>query len=502
MNPPTTQVVLIILDGWGYRENPMGNAIAIANPTYMNSLWSTYPHTLIPASGEAVGLPEGNIGTSEIGHTILGSGTVLPTDMVRINTAISSNTLKDNEVLNQVFDHVIKNNSTLHLLGLVSPGGVHSHQEHLFALIRLAAAVGIRHIVIQSITDGRDTLPKSASQYLLQLEQVLDEVKIGHIVSIMGRYYAMDRDNNWDRIERAVNVLFRDGKDVEGKASAIVDELYRKDQTDEFIEPFCIPGTDGRKHHITENDAVLFFNFRPDRARELSTKIMMEAKAKNLCFATMTEYDPKIESLVLFPPLKVEATLSDELSRAGLTQLHVAETEKYAHVTYFFNGGNETPHTGEEFSLIDSRKDVATHDQAPEMRAQEIADKAIAGIDTGVNFTVINFANADMVGHTGKLDPTVHAVTFLDEQLKRVTEAAKARGATVIITADHGNAEEKIAQKTHEPITAHSLNPVPCIITKEGVTLADNPSLADIAPTILSLFNLPKPDTMTGKSLI
>jgi 2,3-bisphosphoglycerate-independent phosphoglycerate mutase len=503
MNPPTpTQVVLLILDGWGYREDPAGNAIAIANPQYMNSLWATYPHTLIPASGESVGLPQGNIGTSEIGHSIIGSGTVLPTDMIRINNSIKNNSLKDNEALSQLFDHVIKHNSTLHLLGLVSPGGVHSHQEHLFALIRLAATAGIRHIAIQAITDGRDTPPQSASQYLVQLEQVLDEIKLGSIVSISGRYFAMDRDTNWDRIEKAIDVLFHEGEEKTGKASAIVDELYRQEKSDEFLTPFCIPDQDGKKHHLTENDGVLFFNFRPDRARELSMKIAMEAPNHNLCFATMTQYDPKIQSLVLFHPLKIEATLSDELSKAGLTQLHVAETEKYAHVTYFFNGGSETPHSGEQFAMIDSRKDIPTFDLAPEMKAKEIADKVIEGIDTGTNFVVANLANADMVGHTGNLDATVTAITILDEQIKRIVEEARVKGATVVITADHGNAEEKVDLKTHQPITAHSLNPVPCIITKEGVTLKENPSLADIAPTILTLFNLPKPEAMTGKSLI
>lgn len=503
MNPQPTQVVLIILDGWGYKEDPAYNAIVQANPEYMNSLWASYPHTLIPASGEAVGLPEGNIGTSEIGHTIIGSGTVLPTDMVRINTAVKNNTLKDNEALIQLFDHVIAHNSTLHLLGLVSPGGVHSHQEHLFALLRAAVDAGIRHIAIQAITDGRDTPPKSASDYLTDLERVIAEVGVGSIVSVSGRYFAMDRDTNWDRIEKAFDVLFTDGPVADGKnASDIVSNLYKDEKTDEFLEPFCILDQDGKKHHITENDGVLFFNFRPDRARELSMKIAMEVPTRHLCFATMTQYDPKIESIVLFPPQTITTTLSDELAKAGLTQLHVAETEKYAHVTYFLNGGNETPHTGEEFAMIDSRKDVPTFDMAPAMRAKEIADRAIQGIESGVNFVVLNLANADMVGHTGKLEPTIEAVKVVDQEVKRIVQAVQARGGVAVITADHGNAEEKFNVKTHQPITSHSLNPVPCIITKEGNPLPTAASLADIAPTVLALFNLPKPDGMTGKSLI
>jgi 2,3-bisphosphoglycerate-independent phosphoglycerate mutase len=496
------QVALLILDGWGYTENTKYNAIYEANPQYFNHLWSTYPHTLFEASGEVVGLPKGTIGTSEIGHTILGAGSVIDTDLVRINKAITNDTLKDSPAIVQLFNHVKTHNTTLHLIGLVSPGGVHSHQDHLYALLRLAKNSGVEKVVIHVFTDGRDTPPKSGAEFVAKLERFLAENTYGVIGSVSGRYYAMDRDNNWDRVQKAVDVLFTTGSNpVAQKASEVIQDSYSKDVNDEFILPTQLLDPQSNPHVIARNDGVFFFNFRPDRARELSQKIVENAEKLQLFFVTMTEYAKNIQSHVCFAPEVIKDTLANEISKAGLTQTHIAETEKYAHVTYFLNGWNEKEHDKEQFVLIPSRKDVPTHDLAPEMRAREIADKAVEAIDQGVNFVVLNFANADMVGHTGKWEPTVQAVSFEDSQIKRVVEAVLANNGVAFITADHGNAEVMFDESTNQPYTAHTMNPVPAILTDSTVHLKSG-SLADVAPTILELLGIAKPDVMTGSSLI
>jgi len=501
---PYKQVLLIILDGWGYRTENTHNAIVAANPEYMNSLWDTYPHTTLPASGEAVGLPEGTIGTSEIGHLTIGGGRILYTDIVRVNKAIKDDELKNNEAFVQLFTHVKKHNSTLHVMGLVSPGGVHSHQEHLFAFIKTARNDGITKIVIHVFTDGRDTSPQSADKYVDDLEKVMNEIGGVHIASINGRYFAMDRDNNWDRTQKTIDALFDGiGEKHTGKSARdVITAQYEKGIGDEFIPPQILLNADNEPDTIKENDGVFFFNFRPDRARQITKLILDRKEALNLNFVTLTEYDKTLRTTVAFPPISIDNTLSDVLSLHKVTQVHIAETEKYAHVTYFFNGGKEVKHESEEYVMIPSRKDIPTHDLAPEMKAHEIADKTIEFIEKGTQFIVINFANADMVGHTGKFEPAVKAVKFEDTQIKRVVDAMLEKGGVVLITADHGNAEEMVDENGN-PRTAHSLYPVPFIITDKSMKFnKESGSLADIAPTILKLYNLPKPPEMSGSSLI
>ncbi len=499
------QILLIILDGWGVRPNNKHNAISEANPEYMNYLWDNYPHTTLPASGEAVGLPEGTIGTSEIGHLTIGSGRVIYTDLVRVNKDIENGNFKKNTSFNQLFEHVLHYGSNLHVMGLVSPGGVHSHQDHLFAFLRLAKDKGIKKVLIHVFTDGRDTPPESADKYVNELEKVLNEVGNAHVATINGRYYAMDRDKNWDRTQKAYEALFHGigGKHTGKSALTVIREQYEKGVGDEFITPQILSSEKGETDTIGKNDGVFFFNFRPDRARQI-TKLILDKKFElNLNFVTLTQYDKTLPSIVAYPPISIENTLSEALAKNGIKQIHIAETEKYAHVTYFFNGGKETKHENEEFVMIDSRKDIPTHDYAPEMKAAEIADKTIERINSGAEFIVINFANADMVGHTGKFDPTLKAVKFEDEQIRRVTEAMLGKSGVVLITADHGNAEDMYDEVNKQPTTAHSLYPVPFIITDKNIKLLrESASLADIAPTILKLFNLPKPSEMTGESLL
>ena len=502
--PKNVPFILMVLDGWGYREDATNNALASAHIPFYRGLLEKYPHALLDASEESVGLPEGQVGNSEVGHMTIGAGKVLDTDLVRITKSIRENTFGKNPVFQTLFDHVNTHGSTLHIQGLVSPGGIHSHQEHLFALLRAAKEAGVKNIAVHAFTDGRDTPPQSAAKYLKELEAILAEVGIGKVATIAGRFYAMDRDNNWDRVEKAEQALFEcKGRlcSVDVSPSEMLEKLYTEGITDEHIEPVVFLDSEGNGYPIKKNDAVAFFNFRADRARMLSKKIEERKESHNLIFATFTEYDATLKSLVAFPPSKIETTLSAEISRAGLTQAHVAETEKYAHATYFLNGGKEKPHLNEEFVLIESRKDIKTHDEAPKMRAEQIADAAIAQLDKGTQFLFINFANADMVGHTANVPATILAVEEIDAQLKRVIEALEKKGGVAMITADHGNAEMNIDPHTGAMHTAHTENLVPVILTKSGATIK-NGTLADVAPTVLTLLDIPVPAPMTGKVLI
>jgi 2,3-bisphosphoglycerate-independent phosphoglycerate mutase len=504
MNTPQTKpTVLIILDGWGHREDTKDNAIALAKTPFFDSLLATYPHALLDASSLQVGLPAGQMGNSEVGHMTIGAGKVIDTDLVRIARAIHNNEFETNPAFVRLFEHVKKYDSVLHIKGLLSSGGVHSHSQHLFAFLAAAKNAGVTKVAIHAFTDGRDTGPHSGASFLRELESVINKIGLGYIATAAGRFYAMDRDNNWDRIEKVERALFEGESDQKyrtQKPSDVIEALYAEGAVDEHIPPMIFLDEDGNGYTINDNDGVFFFNFRSDRARMLSSKIVAHADDKNLCFVTLTEYDKNIPSLVAFPPSIITTTLAQEISQAGLSQAHIAETEKYAHATYFLNGGRELPHQQEEHILIESRKDIQTHDLAPKMRAKEIADKAIECINRGLDFLFINFANADMVGHTGNVPALLIALEEVDAQLKRVVEAVLAHHGTVFISADHGNAETNIDHATGETHTAHTENAVPAIVTRLSGTLS-NGSLADITPTILHLMHLPQPSAMTGKNL-
>lgn len=496
------QIILIVLDGWGFREERKNNAIAEADTPFFDFLWDNYPHSLLGASGLAVGLPEGQMGNSEVGHTAIGAGKIVNTDLVRISKAIEDNEFGKNPAFVELFNHVKKNDSTLHVQGLLGIGGVHSHTEHLYAFLKAAKEFGIKKIALHLFTDGRDTAPQSAYDYLSELENFLKDLGIGFIASASGRFYAMDRDNNWDRLQKAEDALFECKGNIcaERKPSEVVKELYGKGIFDEHIEPIIFVDENGKSYQIKDNDGVFFFNFRADRARMLSKKVCDKAEGCNMLFVTLTQYDKNFNCLVAFPPEAIETTLGNEISKAGLTQARIAETEKFAHATYFLNGGREEPYAGEKRILVPSRKDVKTHDMAPKMRAEEIADKAIEEMENGTDFVFVNFANADMVGHTANREAIIVAIEELDKQLKRVCESAQDRNATVFITADHGNAEMNIDPDTGEHHTSHTKSPVPFIVTDKNMKLK-NGILADIAPTILNFFKIETPKTMTGEIL-
>ena len=501
--PMKKPVMLIVLDGWGHREDIKDNAIRQSKTPFFNALCDKYPHSLLKASGNAVGLPEGQMGNSEVGHTTIGAGKPVDTDLVRIDKAIAEGALHTNPAFVALFEHIKKNNSTLHVQGLVSIGGVHSHQNHLFAFLREAKAQGMKKVAIHVFTDGRDTPPQSASKYMKELEALIEELGPEFfIATISGRYYAMDRDNNWDRLAKAEQAMFEcKGNVCEIKPSAYLEEQYKLGKTDELLEPAVCATLEGRGCALEKNDGVFFFNFRADRARMLTQKLIEKQKADNIYVVTLTEYCIDYTCHVAFPPSNIEVTLGEEVSRVGLKQSHIAETEKFAHATYFLNGGREKPYDGETDIMLPSRKDVKTHDEAPEMRAEGIADKAIEEIEKGVDFIFINFANPDMVGHTANVPAIIKAVETVDTQLNRVITALEKKGGVAFITADHGNAEVNIDPITGTRHTAHTVNPVPAILTDTSHTLRDG-GLADIAPTILALLDIETPAKMTGKKLI
>ena len=448
-----------------------------------------------------MGLPKGQIGNSEVGHMTIGSGRVIDTDLVRINKAMEAGEFSTNKAFVGAFEHVKKLGSTLHLMGLVSPGGIHSHVEQLYGILRAAKNDGVKNAVIHVFTDGRDVPPQSAAESIARLEDLCAEIGLGCIATVSGRIYAMDRDKNWDRTEKVWQAITEGkGHSAHDKASDHMKEMYAKGIFDEHLEPIVFPSSDGKAYTLSQHDAVIFFNFRSDRTKQLSKLITDIAEEKNIYFVTLTDYGDKLKAVVAFPPLKIDTTLASEISRAGMSQVHIAETEKYPHATYFLNGGHEDPYPGEERIMIPSRKDVLTHDLAPEMKAQEIADAAISCINSGVDFIFINFANADMVGHTANKPAIIIAVETVDRELGRVIAALKARGGVAFITADHGNAEINIDPITGERHTAHTLSVVPAILTEKDHTMLPG-GLSDIAPTILTLYGLPIPKEMTGKKL-
>jgi len=472
-------VALVILDGWGIAPPGPGNAIELAETPVFDRLWRDYPHAQLAASGPAVGLPEGQMGNSEVGHLTIGSGRILFQDLVRVNKAIESDELFENDALHGAFDR----GENVHLLGLVSHGGVHSHIDHLQALLTFAP----EKTWIHAFTDGRDVSPHSAVHDLAELPA-------GHIATVVGRYYAMDRDNRWDRTELALRAIVDGDGEHAADPIAAVQASYDRGVTDEFIEPVVV---DGRPRLDPERDTAIFFNFRPDRARQLSEKL----GELGVELTTMTQYRDDFDFPAAFPEQVVANTLAEVLSAHGIRQLHSAETEKYAHVTYFLDGGREKPFAGEDRILVDSPRDVPSYDRKPQMSAPEVADRVVGAIEERVyGFVIVNFANPDMVGHTGVIPAVVQAVEATDECLGRVVDAVGRAGGVTLVIADHGNAET-LLQQDGSPHTAHTTNPVPVILTASGAGLRDG-ELSDVAPTVLALLGTDAPIEMTGENLV
>jgi len=501
---PARAVALIVLDGWGLAPDGPGNAISLASTPVFDELWRTYPHTTLTAGGRAVGLPEGQMGNSEVGHLNLGAGAVVMQDLTRIDLAVERGELAENPVLREAFSGAER----VHLIGLVSDGGVHSGFGHLEALIRMGAALSVPDLVLHAFTDGRDTLPMSGAGYLETVEGWMRDAGAGRVGSVVGRYWAMDRDRRWERVQRAYDLL------VHGRAEHRADDgpaaagaAYERGETDEFIEPTLI-GDDAR---IRRGDSVIAFNFRPDRMREITRALaepgFMEVDRGGAPpverYTTMTQYEEGWSYPVAFEPERPATTLPAVIAVHGARQLHVAETEKYPHVTYFFNGGNEAPCESERRELVPSPREVPTYDHKPEMSASEAAAAFVQAWDADEpTFGIINFANADMVGHTGVIPAAVVAVETVDRCLGQVVEVVHSSGGACLVTADHGNADHML-EEDGSPNTAHSLNPVPLIVTVTGLSLrADGGVLADVAPTVLSVLGIEQPAEMTGRSLI
>jgi len=524
-------LVLTILDGWGYRAETKANAIALARKPVYDRLLREYPNTLIHTSGKYVGLPDGQMGNSEVGHLNIGAGRIVHMDSTRIELMIQNGDFFSHPVLTAAMKNARTGGRRLHLFGLVSDGGVHSYQSHLYALLKMAKQNGVDRVFVHAFMDGRDTLPTNGAGYLEELQQKIREYGTGKIASVNGRYYAMDRDCRWERITKAFNAMsYGDGEGgvyvdpVQG-----VKDFYNKNVTDEFIVPFvCVDNRGEPLTNIRDEDSCICFNFRADRVREitraltrnsglneqagrdlpsaddLDATIPRDRVPKSLHYVCMTQYDKKFTLPVVIPPESMDNILANVMAQAQMRNLRVAETEKYAHVTYFFNGGVEQPFPGEDRLVVPSQK-VATYDLKPEMSASGIADAIVKAVDDGTfDVIIVNFANADMVGHSGKIEPTVKAVETVDACLGRIELAVRAKGGAMLITADHGNAEMMIDPKTGGPHTAHTTNPVPFIVLSENAkqfTLKPNGSLRDISPTVLGMLGLPESKDMTGQDL-
>ncbi len=508
---PVRPFVLVVLDGWGQSDDAFGNAIAAAATPTVDRLMNRWPWTTVAASGEAVGLPDGQQGNSEVGHLTIGAGRVILQPLTRINRAIGDGSFFENAVLCDAVDAALQRGTALHCLGLVSPGGVHSDQAHAVALAELARRRGLGNVYVHAFTDGRDEPPTSAAGFVRRFIEDLEAAGSGRVVSVTGRYFAMDRDTRWERTQRAYDQLAGDGTGaVATDAVAYIESQYAIDVTDEFLPPASIVADGAQRVRIENGDSVVFFNFRPDRARQLSHALVdvdfegfeRSRVLEDLHFVTFTEYERDLAADVAFPRQDVIHTLAEEVSAAGLPQLHVAETEKYAHVTYFINGGREEQFSGEERLLVPSPR-VATYDATPAMSAAEITDAVVEHIERGSDaLIVVNYANPDMVGHTGVFDATVRAVEFVDGCLDRIEQAAVAAGGGMLVTADHGNAELKIDARDNSPLTAHTTSPVPVILCgTEATTLRHGGGLADVAPTVLTAMGLDVPEEMTGRSL-
>lgn len=499
-------VMLVIMDGWGNGEpQDKNNAVVQGNTPVIDRLMKECPVTRLFCSGEAVGLPDGQMGNSEVGHTNIGAGRVVYQELTRITKAIREGEFFKNEAFNAVIDETQKNDGALHLFGLVSPGGVHSHSSHLYALLELAKRRGMKKVFVHAFLDGRDVAPSSAAEFIAELEEKIKEIGTGKIATVSGRYYAMDRDKRWERVKKAYEAIaYAEGVHAEN-AGAAIKASYDDGVTDEFVIPAVIGDYSGMK----AEDGVIFFNFRPDRARELTHAFTDESfdgferdEALKPSYVTMTQYEAGLNVRIAYPPQKLTKTMGEVIEANGMTQLRIAETEKYAHVTFFFNGGVEELFKGEDRILVPS-PDVATYDMKPEMSAIEVTDKVVEAIGSGkYDFIILNYANGDMVGHTGVFEAAVKAVETVDTCVGRVEEAIKKAGGILCITADHGNAEEMVDRKSGEPFTQHTTNPVPFILVgPQNISLHEG-RLCDIAPTMLTLAGLPIPEEMTGESLI
>jgi len=503
MPEPVPSLALIILDGWGLAPPGPGNAISLAETPVFDRLWGGFPHTQLSAQGPDVGLPEGQMGNSEVGHLNLGAGAIVKQDLARIDDAVADGSFFENEALLAACERARNSpRGRLHLLGLVSDGGVHSGWEHIEATIELAAQEGVPDIVFHAFTDGRDTLPHGGKGYVGELERWLRAA--GRVATVSGRYYAMDRDTRWERTKLAYDAIVHARGLQAETAVAAVEAAYERDETDEFVKPTVIGDYDG----AAAGDVAIFVNFRPDRARQMSRALAdpdfaeFPRNGATLDLTTMTAYRKGWPYPVAFPEQRPQTTLAETIANAGGSQLHVAETEKYAHVTYFFNGGREAELEGEEHCLVDSPRDVPTYDHKPEMSAEGAAEAFVSHWTQGdYRFGIINFANPDMVGHTGVIPAAVKAVETVDAQLGKVIDAVSAKGGACIVTADHGNCDHML-EPDGSPNTAHSLNPVPLIVTEQGLDLRDHGILADVAPTALALLGIKQPEAMTGRSLV
>ncbi len=512
---PIQPIVLIVMDGWGIAPAGPGNAVTLATTPVFDSLWEKYPHTQLEASGVRVGLPAGQMGNSEVGHLNIGAGRVVYQDLVRISLAIQDGSFFQNPALLKAIQHVKEHGSKLHLLGLLGPGGVHSHVDHLYALLSLAAQHDLPRVEVHCILDGRDTPPDSALGYIRDLEHRIASIGTGRIATVAGRYYTMDRDRRWDRVEKAYRAMVYGEGNSGPSAEAIVEKSYAEGVNDEFVLPSVVRETPekGEESLISAHDALIFYNFRTDRTREITRALVLDdfpffnrgPKVEDLAVITMTEYEEGLPVAVAYPSENLDEVLADVISKHGLRQFHTAETEKYAHVTFFFNGGREEPYPEEDRSLVPSPK-VPTYDLQPEMSAPGVRDVVLNTVKQGEHqFIIVNFANGDMVGHTGFIPAAVAAIEEVDGDVGKIVEAVLAKNGVAMITADHGNAEQMIDPSTGGPWTAHTTNPVPFILVgnqTRHVRLRDGGAISDIAPTILELMGIPIPKVMTGTSLI
>ncbi|MDL4839305.1 2,3-bisphosphoglycerate-independent phosphoglycerate mutase [Aquibacillus rhizosphaerae] len=502
---------LIILDGYAIRDEVVGNAVKQANTPNFDRFWNQYPHNQLQASGEAVGLPDGQMGNSEVGHLNIGAGRVVYQSLTRVNLSIREGDFFENKVLVNAVNQAKDNNKALHVFGLLSDGGVHSHIEHLYAVLKLAASRDLKKVYVHGFLDGRDVGQKSAKKYIKAVQEVMDEYGVGEIATLSGRYYSMDRDKRWDRVKKAYDAMVYGQGPTYKDPMALVDDSYENGIYDEFVLPSVMTDEQGQPiATIEDEDSLIFYNFRPDRAIQISRTFANEdfrdfdrgdKVPKNLHFVGLTNFSETVDGFVAYEPVNLDNTVGEVLAQNNLNQLRIAETEKYPHVTFFMSGGREKEFPGEKRILIDSPK-VATYDLQPEMSAYEVTDALLKELDEGnQNAILLNFANPDMVGHSGMLEPTIKAIEVVDECLGKIVDKIIEKGGHAIITADHGNSDE-VVSVDGTPMTAHTTNPVPVIVTKKDIELRDGGILGDLSPTLLELLQVDQPKEMTGKSLI